>query len=55
MEMRLILARMMYSVDMTPGVDGRDWAKRQKNLFIVWDKSPMHVSLRPVSQLGPSP
>ncbi|KAJ0103874.1 hypothetical protein J7T55_001244 [Diaporthe amygdali] len=50
MELRLILAHMIYNFDMEVQRDSRHWAKDQKNLFIVWDKPPFNVRLRPVGQ-----
>lgn len=50
MELRLVLAHMMYSFDMEVQNDSRHWAQDQKNLFIVWDKPPFNVRLRPVEK-----
>ncbi|KAI0551224.1 isotrichodermin C-15 hydroxylase [Xylaria curta] len=48
-EMRLVLAHMVFNFDMkrTTDPNGKDWIHRQKNLFIVWDKSPLPVQLTP--------
>lgn len=48
MELRLVLAQMIYNFDMELQADSRHWAQGQKNLFIVWDKSPFNVRLWPV-------
>lgn len=50
MELRLVLAHMVYNFDMELQSDSRHWARDQKNLFIVWDKPPFNVRLRPVTQ-----
>lgn len=50
MELRLVLAHMVYNFDMELQSDSRDWAQGQKNLFIVWDKPSFNVRLRPVGQ-----
>ncbi|KAI3394513.1 hypothetical protein diail_2602 [Diaporthe ilicicola] len=50
MELRLILAYMIYNFDMEVQGDSRHWARGQKNLFVVWDKPPFNVRLRPVGQ-----
>lgn len=46
-EMRLITAHLMYSFDLAlaPGMDG--WT--EQNVFLVWAKKPLMVSLRPKS------
>lgn len=50
MELRLVLAHMIFNFDMELQSDSRHWAEGQKNLFIVWDKRPFNVQLRPVGQ-----
>ncbi|KAK5633795.1 hypothetical protein RRF57_009509 [Xylaria bambusicola] len=49
-EMRLILAHMVFSFDMKRTADSstKGWVHKQKNLFIVWEKSPFPVELVPV-------
>ena len=49
-EMRLILAHMVFSFDTKRTADAstKDWVHKQKNLFIVWEKSPLPVELVPV-------
>lgn len=39
---------MIYNFNMELQGDSRHWSKDQKNLFIVWDKPPFNVRLRPV-------
>ncbi|KAI1432887.1 isotrichodermin C-15 hydroxylase [Xylaria sp. CBS 124048] len=50
-EMRLILAHMILNFDMkqTADFDSKNWVNRQKNLYIVWDKTPLPVRLVPVA------
>lgn len=50
MELRLILAHMIFSFDMEMQSDSRHWTRDQKNLFIVWDKPSFNVKLTPVVQ-----
>ncbi|KAI0173211.1 isotrichodermin C-15 hydroxylase [Hypoxylon sp. FL1284] len=49
-EMRIVLAHMIFNFDMERSSDpnSHDWARKQKNLFIVWDKKPLNVKLIPV-------
>ncbi|KAI1383740.1 isotrichodermin C-15 hydroxylase [Hypoxylon trugodes] len=49
-EMRLILARMVFNFDIQPTNDphSQNWLSQQKNLYIVWDKTPLPVQLTPV-------
>ncbi|MCJ1430519.1 hypothetical protein MMC29_008437 [Sticta canariensis] len=46
-EMRMILARMIWNFDMELQEDSLAWDKKTKN-FIIWDKVSMHVRLSPV-------
>ncbi|KAI0875932.1 isotrichodermin C-15 hydroxylase [Hypoxylon argillaceum] len=50
-EMRLILACMIFNFDIQRTTDqsSKDWVYKQKNLFIVWDKTPLPVQLTPVA------
>ncbi|KAI0967161.1 isotrichodermin C-15 hydroxylase [Xylaria arbuscula] len=50
-EMRLILAYMVFNFDMerTADPNTKDWIHKQKNLFIVWEKAPLPVQLKPVA------
>lgn len=45
--MRLILAKLVYNFDMSLAEDSREWLKDQK-AFVVWDKPPLNVVLKPV-------
>ncbi|KAI0451366.1 isotrichodermin C-15 hydroxylase [Xylaria acuta] len=49
-EMRLILAHMVFNFDIKQTTDPncKDWIHKQKNLFVVWNKSPLPVQLTPV-------
>ncbi|KAI0378844.1 isotrichodermin C-15 hydroxylase [Hypomontagnella monticulosa] len=49
-EMRLILAHMIFNFDLkrTNDPNSHNWVSKQKNLFIVWDKTPLPVQLTPV-------
>lgn len=46
-EMRMILARMIWNFDMELQEDSLAWDKKTK-VFIIWDKVSMHVRLSPV-------
>ncbi|KAF6811209.1 cytochrome p450 [Colletotrichum sojae] len=48
-EMRLILARLIWSFDLELAEESRDWVARQK-IFILWDKGPLKVRLTPVQR-----
>ncbi|KAF9872387.1 hypothetical protein CkaCkLH20_10214 [Colletotrichum karsti] len=48
-EMRLILARVIWSFDMELAEESRDWVDKQK-IFILWDKPPLKVHLTPVQR-----
>lgn len=52
MELRLVLAHMIFNFDMEVQSDSRHWARDQRNLFIVWEKPVFNVRLIPVRQ-GP--
>jgi len=45
MEMRLILARLVWGFDLELCEESQGWAERQK-VFILWDKGPLWVKLR---------
>ncbi|KAI0122835.1 isotrichodermin C-15 hydroxylase [Xylariales sp. AK1849] len=49
-EMRLIIAHMVFNFDMQRTSDpaSRNWTRKQKNAFIVWDKSSLPVQLTSV-------
>ncbi|KAH8788468.1 cytochrome P450 [Diaporthe sp. PMI_573] len=46
-EMRLILARVIWHFDLELAQESHGWAEKQK-IFILWDKSPLMVHLKPV-------
>ncbi|KAI4861513.1 putative cytochrome P450 [Hypoxylon rubiginosum] len=47
-ETRLILARLVYNFDMSLAADSDHWLHNQK-AYIVWDKPPLNVHLKPVA------
>ncbi|KAI0005263.1 isotrichodermin C-15 hydroxylase [Xylariaceae sp. FL0662B] len=48
-EMRLILAHLVYNFDLQRTSDPRshNWTRKQRNTFIVWEKTPLPVQLTP--------
>lgn len=48
-EMRLILARIIYSFDMCLAEDSANWLEDQR-CYILWDKPALNVHLTPVSR-----
>lgn len=48
-EMRLILARLIWNFDMSLCDDSRDWISKQR-VFILWEKNPLNVYLTPVNR-----
>ncbi|KAI1077886.1 isotrichodermin C-15 hydroxylase [Whalleya microplaca] len=50
MEMRLIITRLIYNFDIQRSSDPRshNWSRKQRNTFIVWEKTPLPVQLTPV-------
>ncbi|KAK2774463.1 cytochrome p450 [Colletotrichum kahawae] len=48
-EMRLILARILWNFDMELASDSADWLTKQK-IFILWEKGPLNVHLTPVKR-----
>ncbi|KAF4784242.1 cytochrome P450 [Colletotrichum scovillei] len=48
-EMRLILARILFSFDLKLVDEGSDWIKGQK-VYIVWQKPSLNVYLKPVKR-----
>ncbi|KAI6379745.1 hypothetical protein MCOR25_001876, partial [Pyricularia grisea] len=55
MELRLVMARMIYNFDMHmigAGMkeDPRNWVDKQKNLFLVWARLPLEVVLTPTTK-----
>ncbi|RSL96790.1 hypothetical protein CEP52_011285 [Fusarium oligoseptatum] len=47
-EMRVILARIIWNFDLSLAEQSQDWLERQK-VYIFWDKGPLIVNLTPVS------
>ncbi|KAK3939376.1 Isotrichodermin C-15 hydroxylase [Diplogelasinospora grovesii] len=48
-EMRLILARVLWNFDMRIADGSRDWLSKQR-IFNLWEKGPLNVSLMPVRE-----
>lgn len=48
-EMRVILARIIWNFDMSLAEQSQDWLERQK-VYIFWDKGPLIVNLTPVAR-----
>ncbi|TDZ35630.1 Cytochrome P450 monooxygenase aclL [Colletotrichum trifolii] len=48
-EMRLILARLIWNFDLSLADESGGWAEKQK-IYILWDKAPLMVHLNPVSR-----
>ena len=46
-EMRLILAKVLWNFDLELDERSRRWRDHMK-LFILWEKPPMYVKLKPV-------
>ncbi|KAI1868414.1 uncharacterized protein JN550_006330 [Neoarthrinium moseri] len=47
-EMRLVLARMLFNFDMVLNDESRDWMANQR-AYNIWSKPPLHVRLSPRS------
>ena len=45
-EMRVILARVLWNFDLALAEDSKQWRKDQK-VFVVWEKGPLNVYLTP--------
>lgn len=45
-EMRIILARVLWNFDLRLADESRDWLSRQK-IYLLWEKSPLYVYLTP--------
>jgi len=43
MELRLILAKVLYHFDLHLLPDSNNWADQK--VWVIWDKQPMHVTL----------
>ncbi|CAI0650064.1 unnamed protein product [Colletotrichum noveboracense] len=48
-EMRIILARMLYNFDMKIADDSLDWVGKQK-IYLLWEKGPLNVYLTPAKR-----
>ncbi|KAK2049314.1 cytochrome P450 [Colletotrichum somersetense] len=48
-EMRLILARVLWNFDMKIADDSTDWVPKQK-IYLLWEKGPLNVYLTPVQR-----
>ncbi|KAJ5092718.1 cytochrome P450 monooxygenase [Penicillium angulare] len=48
-EMRMILARVIFNFDMKIAEESKGWMERQK-IYLFWQKGPLHVHLTPVSK-----
>ncbi|KAK2602625.1 hypothetical protein N8I77_009141 [Diaporthe amygdali] len=48
-EMRIILARVLWNFDLKLAEDSKDWLSRQK-IYLLWEKAPLHVYLTPRAQ-----
>lgn len=46
-EMRLILARVIWNFDMKIAEESRDWYSRQK-IYLLWEKGALNTFLTPV-------
>ncbi|GAW13413.1 hypothetical protein ANO14919_027980 [Xylariales sp. No.14919] len=46
-EMKLVMARLMWHFDVENATEG-DWMDQK--VYMVWEKSPLHVKLRPVAR-----
>lgn len=49
-EMRIILARVLWNFDLKLAEDSKDWLSRQK-IYLLWEKAPLHVYLTPRAQV----
>lgn len=45
-EMRLILARVIWNFDLKLADDSKDWLSRQK-IYLLWQKGPLNMYLTP--------
>lgn len=43
--MRLILAHLLWTFDLTLSESAKDWAEEQ-NIFALWEKPPLMVDIR---------
>ncbi|RSL44268.1 hypothetical protein CEP54_014744 [Fusarium duplospermum] len=49
-EMRVILARIIWNFDLSLPEQSQNWLERQKVYIIFWDKGPLIVNLTPVAR-----
>nr|ACN71233.1 cytochrome P450 ClCP1 [Colletotrichum lindemuthianum] len=49
LEMRIIVARMLFNFDMRIANDSLDWMGRQK-IYLLWEKGPLNVHLTPAKR-----
>lgn len=49
-EMRIILARVLWNFDLRLADESKDWLSRQK-IYLLWEKSPLYVYLTPRSHV----
>lgn len=47
-EMRFILARLVYNFDLTLDPESHRWIERQKNFGALWTRIPLKVIVNPV-------
>lgn len=45
-EMRLVLARILFNFDMVLRAESRHWLENQK-AYNIWSKPPLHIRLSP--------
>ena len=45
-EMRIILARLIWNFDMSIVDDSRDWMSKQR-IYNLWEKGPLNIYLKP--------
>ncbi|KAK2063461.1 cytochrome P450 [Colletotrichum caudatum] len=48
-EMRIVLARLLWNFDLTLAEDSHEWMETQK-IYTIWEKGPLNVYLRPVAR-----
>ncbi len=42
----MVLARVIYNVDLSLAPGSRDWVKSRKNLFVFWARGPLSVYIK---------
>ncbi|KAK2048187.1 cytochrome P450 [Colletotrichum somersetense] len=48
-EMRIVLARLLWNFDLALAEDSEEWMETQK-IYTLWEKGPLNVYLRPVAR-----